>query len=469
MSKIAAKWINTDANTLTSSGSALAVNLATSGNGGALEGTVNGINIRVSGITNAMLAGSIDLGKLAKSVIAADGTNAFTANQSVGGFKLTHLANGTDATDAINLSQLEAALSGLDFQPDIIAVVDPTTSHPGDGTLAAAAAGQRYIVSSDASEQTGWGTITGCGSNDIVAYDGTTWAVAYDVSAKGAGALAWDTTTAVFMRWDGTVWSEFGGLAGITAGIGLSKTGNTINLDISETTPGLTTTNGLAVLIDAIGGSGLAKAVNVSANGLAVKVDDTTITGDATTGALKVKDSSIGASQVKLTDSFDFSSGSVSVPTATSSDSSTKAASTAFVAGAVSTLSSDVPSSTNYTPTAATIKGHLQGISSALGNVAVQAQETILITASTVSNGYFELATPTNNLESVVLQPTTGPRQINALVVGTSGATPDFTVVNTTEPVVSRVHINNNGGQTGLSGLIGEGDVVIVNYTHASL
>jgi hypothetical protein len=40
------------------------------------------------------------------------------------------------------------------------------------------------------------------------------------------------------MRWDGSSWDEFGGLAGVTAGAGLDKTGNTLFVDLA-TDPGL--------------------------------------------------------------------------------------------------------------------------------------------------------------------------------------------------------------------------------------
>ena len=463
MSKINAKWINKDANTLTSSSGALSVYLVASGSGGALESTSNGINVRVSGITNAMLGGSIDLSKLAATVIVPGGTNAFTADQSMGGYKLTNLAQGASNTDAVNLAQLNAAIAGLDFQPDVIAAVDPNVSYPGDGTLAAAATGQRYVLTG-ATLNEAWGTITGLGAGDIVQYSGTAWAIAYDVSTKGAGVLAWNTTTVTFIRWDGTTWSEFGGLAGVTAGIGLTKTGNTINLNVAETTPGLTTTSGLAVLIDSIGGANLAKAVNVSANGLAVKVDDATIEGDATTGQLKVKAGGIGATQIDLTGTYAYT-GDFSVPTKTQGTDTTAAASTAFVNAAVGALSADVPTATNYTPTAATIKGHLAGINTALAATSVDAQETILITADMVTAGYFELAAVTNNAAAVGMQPVDGPRQVNKLAVGTSGATPDFTIVQDT---ASQLHFNNNGGATGLSGLVAAGDIVVVTYTHAA-
>lgn len=63
------------------------------------------------------------------------------------------------------------------------------------------------------------------------------------------------------------------------------------------------TTNGsdeLMVNADATGGANLAKAINTSANGVAVKVDDSSIEGDATSGQLKVKD--LGITTGKLAD-----------------------------------------------------------------------------------------------------------------------------------------------------------------------
>lgn len=152
---------------------------------------------------------------------------------AMGNNKITGLANGTNANDAINLSQLQSAQAGVDFQPDVNDVVaNATTTAPGTG-LPAASAGQRYILQSGTgSLNVAWGTITGVGNNDIVQYDGTNWIVAYDVSVKGAGALVWSTAGVSFYSYDGTAWGTFGGLAGVTAGTGLSKSGNTLNVNL---------------------------------------------------------------------------------------------------------------------------------------------------------------------------------------------------------------------------------------------
>lgn len=65
------------------------------------------------GDTQIASGAAIALTKLAKAVVAADGTQAFTADQSMGSNKLTNLANGVGANDAVTLSQAQALLQGL--------------------------------------------------------------------------------------------------------------------------------------------------------------------------------------------------------------------------------------------------------------------------------------------------------------------------------------------------------------------
>jgi len=188
--------------------------------------------------TITMPNANVDLADVNQAVLQ-DGSRAMSANLSLGNFKITNLANGINPGDAVNLSQLDAALAGLDFQKDINDLVaDASTTAPGAG-LPAAATGQRYILESGTSSlAAGWGTISGVGDNDIVEYNGTAWVVSYDVSVQGEGALVWNREENYFMRWDGSSWNEFGGLAGITAGAGLDKSGNVLLIDLA-TNPGL--------------------------------------------------------------------------------------------------------------------------------------------------------------------------------------------------------------------------------------
>jgi hypothetical protein len=221
---------------------------------------------------------NVNLADVNQSILQ-DGSRAMSANLSLGNFKITNLANGVNPGDAVNRAQLDAAIAGLDFQKDIDKLVaNASTTSPGNG-LPAAAGGQRYILDSGTSSlHSGWGTISGVGDHDIVEYNGTSWFVAYDVSVQGEGALTWDRDADSFRYWDGTAWSLFGGLAGITDGAGLTKSGNTLSIELDTMDPGLE--------FDLPGDGGK----------LRVKVDNSTI--ERHSSGIRVKDSGISTSKL---------------------------------------------------------------------------------------------------------------------------------------------------------------------------
>jgi len=74
------------------------------GNTQILDGTIEDAQIAPS---------TISLSKLVEAVIQADGGQAFTGDQSVGSNKLTSLADGTVAADAVNKGQLDTAIAGV--------------------------------------------------------------------------------------------------------------------------------------------------------------------------------------------------------------------------------------------------------------------------------------------------------------------------------------------------------------------
>jgi len=223
-----------------------------------------------------------------------------SGNIDMGSNKITNLANPTSGDEAVNKGYVDSALAGLDFQPDVNDVVaDANATAPGAG-LPAAATGQRYILQSNtASLNAAWGTITGVGDNDIVEFDGTNWTVAYDVSAEGEGALTWDRDSNTFQRWDGTSWDEFGGLAGVTAGVGLSKTGSTLNVNLGA---GILELPSDEVGIDFHADGGLfltednSSASSTAAAQIAVKLDGSSLNKDA--NGLSVSDA--GVTEAKL-------------------------------------------------------------------------------------------------------------------------------------------------------------------------
>jgi len=92
MSKIKAKWLIRDSNTIIDEAGALKVNLDPMGD---LEATQDGIRIKPG------------------AVVKPDGSVAFTADQSMGGNRLTDLALPVDPEDATNKQYVDAVVSNL--------------------------------------------------------------------------------------------------------------------------------------------------------------------------------------------------------------------------------------------------------------------------------------------------------------------------------------------------------------------
>lgn len=131
---------------------------------------------------------------------------------------VTDLVSGTEMQSAI-----DNALAGLDFQADVLGLdTNYANGNPG-----------RYIATPGTA---GLSNNAGAEANDIVLIDGTgnITTIVYDVSAAGPGALVWIRSTSLWLRWNGTDWSEFGGLSGVSAGNGIEKTGDVISVKASN-------------------------------------------------------------------------------------------------------------------------------------------------------------------------------------------------------------------------------------------
>lgn len=219
-----------------------------------------GRQIKAATITNAEIASgaAIALSKLAEAVIQADGGQAFTADQSMGGFKLTNLAAPVGANDAARLVDVQNSAAGLSSKLAVrvatTAALTLSTDFENGDTVdgVVLATGNRILIKNQAS-----------GAENGI----------YTVNASGAPTRATDAdssaelpnNTYVFVQegtenqdtgWvltnDGTitlgstalVFTQFTGAGAVVAGDGLTKTGNTINA--------VGTSNRIVVSADAI-------------------------------------------------------------------------------------------------------------------------------------------------------------------------------------------------------------------------
>ena len=98
----------------------------------------------------------------------------------------------------------------------LTAVIDPTTSGPGDG-LIAAANGQRYLLteaigdSDNITPASAWGSLI-ASANDIIEYNGTSWDIAFNASERTPDYssditdFVTNITTSIQYKWTGTMW-----------------------------------------------------------------------------------------------------------------------------------------------------------------------------------------------------------------------------------------------------------------------
>jgi hypothetical protein len=280
-------------------------------------------------------------------VIKKDGSVSFTADQSLGGHKITNLADGLAATDAATKGQMDTAdalalpkaggtmsgnidmggnkvtnlgvavvgtdavnknyvdnkISGISWRPSAqlystAATKPATTATLIDGVTVTTGIRVLFVNASPANQ-----VFTAAVSGGNI-----TWTVATDGQAgtgsptEGDAILITEGTNYLDTAWvySGSAFIQFNGAGSIQAGVGLFKTGNTLSVQLgagiaeaptSEVGLDLYINGGLALVDPSTGLPSTADTAQLSA-----KVDDTTIQTGAS--GLAVKDAGITASKL---------------------------------------------------------------------------------------------------------------------------------------------------------------------------
>lgn len=276
------------------------------------------------------LDGNIGLRALDADVIKKNGSVAFTADQSMGGFKLTNLANGTTSNDAINYSQLQAVANGNIWLAPILDpdLVDDSLSAPPGSPVSNTV----YLIGASPSGL--WAGLAG----HVVYYSGSSWidilsravqvgdrfgiimehgaignlggnmvgnsykiaqvtnatpgsyAYSYHTPALYDTVLDNNSASQHFSHsynYNGSAWVEIAGPGVITPGNALSFSGNTLNVLYDNVTLDLTT-NQLEVKAGGISDSHINASAAIAYSKLAALTTGKALQSNASTGFIEV-------------------------------------------------------------------------------------------------------------------------------------------------------------------------------------
>jgi len=172
------------------------------------------------------------------SAIPLSALSAATADVSLGGFKITNVATPTLDTDATNKLYVDSVAQGLDVKSSVRAATTVNITLSGLQTVdgVSLVAGDRVIVKNQSAPA----------ENGIYSVSATTWTRTADANTWNelisAFAFVEEGTVNGDCGWVCTVdaggtlgttsvtWEQFSGAGQITAGDGLTKTGNTLNV-----------------------------------------------------------------------------------------------------------------------------------------------------------------------------------------------------------------------------------------------
>lgn len=259
-------------------------------NSGVTAGTYTKVTVDVKGrVTNGTTLSATDIPTLTASKISdfdtqvrtsrLDQMAAPTAAVSFNSQRITNLATPTADTDAANKAYVDAARQGLDVKDSVRVATTANITLSGTQTIdgIAVVAGDRVLVKNQTTGSangiyvvaTGaWTRSTDANTNAKVTAGMFTFVEQGTTNADSGWVLS--TPNPITLGTTALTFTQFSGAGQITAGAGLTKTGNT--LDVGAGT-------GIAVAADSVGLTGQALALhNLATNGFFVRTGASTVT-----------------------------------------------------------------------------------------------------------------------------------------------------------------------------------------------
>ncbi len=174
--------------------------------------------------------------------IQKDGSTAFTADQSMGGFELTNLAIPTQDSSAATKAYVDLAVQGLDLKESVKAATTADITLSGAQTIdgVAVVAGDRVLVKNqtDASENGiyvaaagAWARAEDADGNPNGEVTSGMFSFVEEGTVNGQHGFSLSTANPIVVDTTDLVFVQFSGAGQITAGNGISITGNEISVD----------------------------------------------------------------------------------------------------------------------------------------------------------------------------------------------------------------------------------------------
>ncbi len=246
------------------------------------------------------------------TVIRASGANAFTADQSMGGFKLTNVATPVSGTDAANKNYVDSSIQGLDIKQSVRAATTANITLSGAQTIDGVSiiAGDRVLVKNQTTGSENGIYVAAAGawsrsSDADVSAEVTAGMFTFVEEGTASADSGWTliTDNPITLGTTSLSFSQFSGAGSITAGAGLLKTGNTIDVQTADDSITVNA-DSIQVKRDAAGALGL------TASGVKANVDGSTI--EIATNALQLKALGITNAHVSATAAIAYSKLSLS-------------------------------------------------------------------------------------------------------------------------------------------------------------
>lgn len=205
------------------------------GNGTSISAATSGTDYAPPTATTSSLKGN---GSGGFSAATLNDNGAPTADYSMNSHKLTNLLDPTTAQDAATKNYVDATAQGLDYKQSVAVATTANITLSGEQTIdGVTTSASRILVKNQSTASANGIYVTNAGAwtratDASSSTNLTSGALVYVEAGTANGGQQWvlTTTGVITVGTTSQTWSQFSGASTLTAGSGLTSSGNTFNV-----------------------------------------------------------------------------------------------------------------------------------------------------------------------------------------------------------------------------------------------